>query len=115
MKRNDNKEFQYKVIFSPKLVKNSSGHFRNLAWPWVLSLLNPKCRVSDVSTSIDGTCVHRSILIFICRGISWYRSSALMRIDRLFLLSSTSTWSARVKCPLSSKMLQSHSFTPKCT
>ena len=34
-----------------------SGHFRNLAWPWVLSLLNPKCRVSGVSTSIDGTCV----------------------------------------------------------
>ncbi|KAG5410621.1 hypothetical protein IGI04_006940, partial [Brassica rapa subsp. trilocularis] len=26
-------------------VKNSSGHFGNLAWPWFLSLLNPKCRV----------------------------------------------------------------------
>ncbi|KAG5374031.1 hypothetical protein IGI04_042651 [Brassica rapa subsp. trilocularis] len=61
MQRNDNKKFQSQVIFSPKLVKNSSGHFRNLAWPWVLSLLNPKCRVSDVSISIDGTCVHRSI------------------------------------------------------
>ncbi|KAG5414857.1 hypothetical protein IGI04_002424, partial [Brassica rapa subsp. trilocularis] len=53
-------------------------HFRNLAWPWVLSLLNPKYRVSDVSTSIDGTCVHQSILIFICRGIFWCRSIALM-------------------------------------
>ncbi|KAG5410738.1 hypothetical protein IGI04_007057 [Brassica rapa subsp. trilocularis] len=39
-----------------------------------------KCRVSDVSTSIDGTCVHRLILIFICQGISWYRSIALMQI-----------------------------------
>ncbi|KAG5378206.1 hypothetical protein IGI04_026048 [Brassica rapa subsp. trilocularis] len=108
MKRNDNKEFQSQV-------KNSSGHFRNLAWPWVLSLLDPKCRVSNVSTSIYGTCVHRSILIFICRGIPWCRSIALMRIDRLFFLSSTSTWSARVKCLLSSNMLQSHSFTPICT
>ncbi|KAG5374504.1 hypothetical protein IGI04_042184 [Brassica rapa subsp. trilocularis] len=86
MKRNENKEFQSQVIFSPKLsllsqnktVKNSSGHFRNLAWPWVLSPLDPKCRVSNVSTSIDGTCVHRSILIFICRGISWCRSTALV-------------------------------------
>ncbi|KAF2549673.1 hypothetical protein F2Q70_00021666 [Brassica cretica] len=26
-------------------VKNWSGHFGNLAWPWFLSLLNPKCRV----------------------------------------------------------------------
>ncbi|KAG5412921.1 hypothetical protein IGI04_000488 [Brassica rapa subsp. trilocularis] len=84
MKRNDKKEFQSQV-------KNSSGHFRNLAWPWVLSQMNPKCRVSKVSTSIDGTCVHRS--------------TTLMRIDRLFFLSSTSTWSARVKRPLSSKML----------
>ncbi|KAF2614342.1 hypothetical protein F2Q70_00012000 [Brassica cretica] len=48
-------------------------------------------------------------------GMSRHRSMHWMRIDRLFFLSSTSTWSARVKCPLSSKMLQSHSFTPKCT
>ncbi|KAG5400038.1 hypothetical protein IGI04_014645 [Brassica rapa subsp. trilocularis] len=59
------------------MVKNSSGHFRNLAWTWASSLLDPKCRMSNVSTSIDGTCVHRSILIFICRGISWCRSIAL--------------------------------------
>ncbi|KAG5400082.1 hypothetical protein IGI04_014689 [Brassica rapa subsp. trilocularis] len=82
MKRNENKEFQSQVIFSPKLslslkVKNSSGHFRNLAWTWASSPLDPKCRMSNVSTSIDGTCVHRSILIFICRGISWCRSTAL--------------------------------------
>ncbi|KAG5384423.1 hypothetical protein IGI04_035893 [Brassica rapa subsp. trilocularis] len=79
-----NKEFQSQVIFSPKLslslsfkVKNSSGHFRNLAWTWDSSMLDPKYRVSNVSTSINGTCVHRSILIFICRGISWCRSTTL--------------------------------------
>ncbi|KAG5414813.1 hypothetical protein IGI04_002380 [Brassica rapa subsp. trilocularis] len=88
MKRNDNKEFQSQVIFSPKTLSSLKVKLVTKK-----SLLNPKCPVSDVSTSID----------------------ALMRIDRLFFLSSTSTWSARVKCPLSSKMLQSHSFTPKCT
>ncbi|KAG5415248.1 hypothetical protein IGI04_002815, partial [Brassica rapa subsp. trilocularis] len=68
--------------------------------------LDPKCRVSDVSTSVDGTCVHRSILIFICRGISWYRSSALDAHRSIVLPLVDPTWSARVKRPLSSKMLQ---------
>ncbi|KAG5384894.1 hypothetical protein IGI04_036364 [Brassica rapa subsp. trilocularis] len=78
MKRNENKEFQSQVIFSPKLsLSLSQRHFRNLAWTWASSPLDPKCRMSNVSTSIDGTCVHRSILIFICRGISWCRSTAL--------------------------------------
>ncbi|KAG5384377.1 hypothetical protein IGI04_035847 [Brassica rapa subsp. trilocularis] len=35
--------FDFEISFLK--VKNSSGHFGNLAWPWFLSLLNPKCRV----------------------------------------------------------------------
>ena len=45
-------------------------HFFFLFWTWASRSLVLKCRMSNVSTSIDGTCVHRSILIFICRGIS---------------------------------------------
>ncbi|KAG5415442.1 hypothetical protein IGI04_003009, partial [Brassica rapa subsp. trilocularis] len=102
MKGNRNKEFQSQV-------KNSSGHFGNLTWPWFLSLLNPKCRVSCLNidrwylcTSIDinlhlsrhflisivSTDAHRSIILLLHKykvnALPWeYRSHDARISDRI--------------------------------